>query len=340
MPFFSLLMPTFGHQDVISETLMSIKKQDFNDFEVIIIPNGCSELYRQVAKEWQSDPRFNFIFDLPNVGYCRNLSRCLDFARGEFIIYFASDDIMSANFLDTYANVFKSPSKVEAVLRTYYAFDDDINIAVRSKRRLSEDVAILNIAESAPSDIHVAMETMDQLSGLAFKAHPHQQLENCDVFPCHAYPVMDVILRTKIFAYISTDLMAVRIGESQSRSISAIYNTSPIQSWEKFVNFYFTKFEYKNLNHYLLKNWIGVNYVGLFQIRNFSERPYVYLFREVFYLIKINPLAIFNPVFLSCFFLCVFVPSFMLLKLTDFVKNKLLKIIDSNVGNRSIEYIN
>ena len=338
MPFFSLLMPTYGHQDVISETLISIQKQEFNDFEVIIIPNGCSELYRQVAREWHRDPRFNFIFDLPNVGYCSNLSRCLNFARGEFIIYFASDDIMAANFLSTYVSIFKSTPKVEAVLRTYYAFDNNINIAVRSKRRLTEDITILNITESPPSDIHVAMETMDQLSGLAFKSHSQQRLENCDVFPCHAYPVMDVILRTKIFAYLSIDLMAVRISESQSRSISAIYNTSPIQSWEKFLNFYFIKPEYKNLKQYLLRSWIGVNYVGLFQIRNFSERPYVYLFREAFYLIKINPLAIFNPVFLSCFILCLFAPSFLLLKLTDLVKNKLLKILDANVRNRSINY--
>jgi hypothetical protein len=159
------------------------------------------------------------------------------------------------------------------------------------------------------------------------------------VFPCHVYPIMDIILKTNTFAYLSLDLMAVRIGASQCRSISSIYKTSPIASWEKFLKSYFSEDKYKNLQQYLLKNWVGVNYVGLFQIRNFSQRPFVYLFREIFYLLRINPLALVHPVLLACVGLCLLLPSFLLVKITDFVKIKLLRKVDSNVSSRSISYV-
>jgi glycosyltransferase involved in cell wall biosynthesis len=338
MPFFSLLMPTYGHEELIEKTLISIQRQKFLDYEVIIVADGCSDAYRQIAKNWETDTRFKFILDLPNVGYCRNLSRCLELAKGEYIIYFASDDIMAPEFLGTYANVYRSSPKVEAIVRTYYAFDENVNISVRAKRRLSNDIQILNIIESSPKEIQVAMETLDQLTGLSFKSYQDRQLVNCDVFPCHVYPIMDIILKTNTFAYLSLDLMAVRIGASQCRSISSIYNTSPIASWVKFLKFYFPKSKHQHLQSYLLKNWIGVNYVGFFQIRNFSQRPLVYLFREILYLLKINPSALINPIFLICVGLCLFLPPFVLIKVTDFVKSKLLRVVDSNVLGRSIFY--
>ena len=339
MAFFSLLMPTYGHEELIEQTLISIQRQKFFDYEVIIVPDGCSDAYRQISKNWEADERFKFIFDLPNVGYCRNLSRCLEFANGEYIIYFASDDIMATGFLDIYANVYRSLPNLEAIVRTYYAFDESVNTPVRAKRRLANDVQILNIMESSPKEIQVAMETLDQLTGLSFKSYRDRQLVNCDVFPCHVYPIMDVILKTNTFAYLSLDLIAVRICASQCRSISSIYRTSPIASWEKFLEFYFSAHKYKNLRKYLLKNWIGANYVGLFQIRNFSQRPLVYLFREIFYLLKINPRALVHPVFLACVGLCLLLPPFLLVKITDFVKTKLLRRVDSNVSNRSISYV-
>jgi glycosyltransferase involved in cell wall biosynthesis len=332
-------MPTYGHEGVIEQTLTSIKRQKFLNYEVIIVPDGCSDEYRQIARNWENDERFKFIFDLPNVGYCKNLSRCLQFAKGEYIIYFASDDIMGSGFLDIYAKIYRSSPKIEAIVRTYYAFDENVNTPVRAKRRLANDVQILNIIESSPKEIQVAMETLDQLTGLSFKSYQDRKLINCDVFPCHVYPIMDIILKTNTFAYLSLDLMAVRIGASQCRSISSIYRTSPIASWEKFLESYFSEDKYKNLQKYLLKNWIGANYVGLFQIRNFSQRPFVYLLREIFYQIKINPRALVHPVFLACVGLCLLLPPLILVKITDFVKTKLLRKVDSNISNRSISYI-
>jgi glycosyltransferase involved in cell wall biosynthesis len=338
MPFFSILMPTYGHEHLIGETLRSIVAQNFSDYEIIVVPDGVGEIYQDVAEEWKGDARIRFFFDLPNVGYCRNLSRCLGLASGKYILYFASDDIMGSNLLETYADLYKAHPEVEAILRTYYAYEFDINQPVRAKRRLKNPLTILNVHDSSPSDIHVAMETLDQLTWLSFRAYDGQRLDNCDVFPCHAYPVLDIISKGHKFAYLSKDLMAVRIGASQCRSISSIYRVSPMYTWSVFVERYFQSPATNDLRKHLLRNWIGSNYVGLFQIRNFSERPYFYTVREMYYIVKLNPLAVFDPVFFICVSLCLLLPRAILLRLTDFIKLKAMRHFVEDIKGRCISH--
>ena len=288
MPLFSILMPTWGHEEVIDETLTSITQQDFDDYEVIIIPNGTSDAYESSREFWKHDVRIKFFMEYEDVGYCRNLSRCMSKANGRYILYFASDDIMGKGMLLYYAKIYQS-YKVSAILRTYYCYDKNPQLAVRAKRRFDKDIEILNITSSPYEKIHLALETVDQLSGLSFINEKEVTLTNEDVFPCHAYPLFDILTRHYNFAYISKDFLAVRIGVSQARTISKIYRKSPIKSWAQIINKFSENSRFSGLKPYLARHWIGVNYVGMFQIKNFSERPYAYLVREIYFLLKINP---------------------------------------------------
>lgn len=335
MPHFSLLMPTFGHSAIIEETLNTIKSQDFQDYEVIIIPDGEAELYADIQKRWVVDKRYKFFMQYDNVGYCGNLKRCLAHAMGKFVIYFASDDLMGPGMLSYYNEVYKKYN-VSAILRTYYWYEHDYQTAVRAKRVLEADTVILDITSSDPREIQIAFETVDQLTGLSFQRTSLTVLNNQHVFPCHAYPLFDSILMSGKFAYVSKDFVAVRIGASQCITISKIYRDSPIMTWTLALEKFNAPNNYGDLKSYLKKNWIGSNFLGFLQIRTFSERPLPYLVREIYYLLKLNPLAVFNPVFLGVVGLCFIFPSMVLLKITTFVKNKMLRYVQPNLSSRKI----
>lgn len=98
----SIIMPVFNRQSLIVETLETIKDQTFNNFECIIIDDGSTDETVNIIKKYiVNDNRF--VLMLRGANYkkgpagCRNMG--LDLAKGEYIQFFDSDDLMHENHL-------------------------------------------------------------------------------------------------------------------------------------------------------------------------------------------------------------------------------------------------
>jgi glycosyltransferase involved in cell wall biosynthesis len=95
-PQVSIIMATYNRAHFILETLLSIQKQTFVDWECIIVDDGSTDNTKEViAPILENDSRFQFLKRpdkykkaLPG---CRNYG--LDLAKGEYIIFFDDDDI-------------------------------------------------------------------------------------------------------------------------------------------------------------------------------------------------------------------------------------------------------
>lgn len=95
-PKVSIIMATFNRAHFIVETLLSIQKQTFDDWECIIIDDGSTDnTIEVIAPFLENDNRFSFFKRtdkykkaLPG---CRNYG--LDLAKGDYIIFFDDDDI-------------------------------------------------------------------------------------------------------------------------------------------------------------------------------------------------------------------------------------------------------
>jgi len=95
-PKVSIIMATYNRAHFIEETLLSIQKQTFTDWECFIIDDGGTDNTMElITPILVQDSRFqyskrpdNYIKGLPG---CRNYG--LDLAKGEYIIFFDDDDI-------------------------------------------------------------------------------------------------------------------------------------------------------------------------------------------------------------------------------------------------------
>jgi glycosyltransferase involved in cell wall biosynthesis len=87
---FSIVMPTYNRQDLIKETLDTVSSQRFQDFELIIVDDGSSDQTLDVIRE-HSVPCRIFEQQHKGCGAARNLGT--RHARGEYIVYFDSDDL-------------------------------------------------------------------------------------------------------------------------------------------------------------------------------------------------------------------------------------------------------
>lgn len=330
---FTIIIPTFKQSSVIGETLDCLINQNFRNFDVIISIDGEDYSYVEVSKKY-NDKRFIWLFNKNNLGFCGNINRALDHAKGEIIFFLGSDDLIPNNTLSYYDEAFKKNKSIKVIARTYYAFDLDKNKPVRVKDRFDNDFKIIKI-NSNFNEIKTVLSTLDQFSNLAFYRNEMMIRPSADVFTSHAYTVVDIFLRTSNIGFISKDLLAVRLSHSQCRTISSIYDKSPMISWIEFLRFFFIeKSDNPLLYQFLKNNWITKNYVGLFQIANFSKKKYFYSLREIFFLLKYNFLNFFNPILWIVSFMCIVIPKYFLIKVVDFVKLKLNKsfITDRNIS--------
>jgi hypothetical protein len=226
---------------------------------------------------------------------------------------------MAKHTLKNTYEAFKNP-KIGAVTRAYYWFDKDINIPVRAKKQLNpKKDTIVKITDNPQKVIRV-FETLDQLSGLAYRRKYMKLPFHPDIFPCHIYPFADIFKNHPVM-FLKDYNIAVRIASSQTRSLSSIYNKSPLLSWIEMVKNIFSEKKYQKVQQYLIKNFITKNYVGLIQLRNYAK--YKYFLREIWYLVKFNYQNLINPAFWFFSIGCIITPPIILIPMVDWYKNKI-----------------
>jgi glycosyltransferase involved in cell wall biosynthesis len=92
-PTVSVIIPTFNSSETLKLALESVLHQDFSDFEVFIVGDGCTDDSEMVVSALR-DQRLKWLnlpFNSGSPGAPRN--RGLQHARGEFVAYLGHDDL-------------------------------------------------------------------------------------------------------------------------------------------------------------------------------------------------------------------------------------------------------
>jgi|GEM_PF-1962223 len=100
MPEFSLIIPTYNRCYILWQTLLSIKRQTFVDFEVLVIDDGSTDGTDKLLGLFADDPRFSYHLR-PKKGVSEARQFGLEQARGAIISYVDSDDPVFAHYLQT-----------------------------------------------------------------------------------------------------------------------------------------------------------------------------------------------------------------------------------------------
>ena len=99
----SVIVPTYKPQAYLWECLDSIYNQTFpkQDYEIILVLNGCCEPYNKQIKEWlskHSDLQVQYSqTDEGGVSNARNIA--LDNVKGEYVTFIDDDDLISPEYL-------------------------------------------------------------------------------------------------------------------------------------------------------------------------------------------------------------------------------------------------
>lgn len=96
--YFTICIPTFNRAVTISRTLESLIRQDFKDFEIIIIDDGSTDNTREVINQYSKELNLQYVYK-ENGGKHTALNKGIELANGEFFIILDSDDWLVDNSL-------------------------------------------------------------------------------------------------------------------------------------------------------------------------------------------------------------------------------------------------
>lgn len=117
MPFFSIVVPLYNKQNEIKSTLESALKQNFKDFELIIINDGSTDQSESEVLSL-SDKRIRYIkTENRGVSPARNLG--IANASGNYIAFLDADDYWLPNHLDILKSLSEDFPNAGAITTNY-----------------------------------------------------------------------------------------------------------------------------------------------------------------------------------------------------------------------------
>jgi glycosyltransferase involved in cell wall biosynthesis len=314
-PYFSIYIPTYNNSSTIADTLNSVFRQTYTNFEVIIRDDGSKDSTLRVVKKFK-DPRLTIHKNPINLGYSANLNMGLKDCQSDIIFLLAGDDLIDVNTLRWYSEAFKQNPSAGAITRPYYWFDSDYTVPVRTKQTTQSKKDLVVKIDSSFDKVLLVFSSLDQCSGLCFKRSLTKMEFGRELWVSHAYPWLDIFKNNPVI-FLKKYPLAVRIGHSTTRT--NIYQKSPMIYWKEMMEYVFPENKFTDFRNKIITNFIGINYVGLVQVKNYgSFKSYI---REVWHLITFNKMNLLSYKFWLFFLITLITPRSLLRVVSDKYKS-------------------
>ncbi len=108
-PFVSILVPAYNEEKVIGNTIESLLKSNYRNYEIIVLDDGSKDNTVAVARRYESNPRVRVIAK-ENGGKSSALNLGIQLARGEVVIAMDADTVFEPDFIPYILGHFRDPN--------------------------------------------------------------------------------------------------------------------------------------------------------------------------------------------------------------------------------------
>ena len=124
-PAVSVIMPCYNTEKYLKKTMDSLFAQTFKDYEVIMVDDGSTDSTPGLLDAYGRDHPDNIqVFHKENGGQSTARNLALDHARGEYILFWDSDDYAEVDYLDRLVTAARQNNS-EMVLSGSHYIDED-----------------------------------------------------------------------------------------------------------------------------------------------------------------------------------------------------------------------
>ena len=117
-PLISVIVPIYNAETYLEECIESILNQEYSNIEILLINDGSTDNSYTLCKKYTSDNRIK-LFDKLNGGVSSARNYGLNFAKGDYIVFVDSDDIIEKNYIN---KLVCSLDKADIILCGYKEF--------------------------------------------------------------------------------------------------------------------------------------------------------------------------------------------------------------------------
>jgi len=118
-PLASIIIPTYNRADEVVESIDSAVGQDYPHFEIVVVDDGSTDDTRERLKSYVDNGSIQYVHK-PNGGCASARNEGLRHAKGDYIAFLDSDDILKPDFLSrSIAVLDRMPEDVGAVFSDY-----------------------------------------------------------------------------------------------------------------------------------------------------------------------------------------------------------------------------
>ena len=101
----SVIIPVYNMELYLAETLESVLKSDYPNFEVIVIDDESTDKSLSIAEHYKNKDTRISIFSQPNKGASSARNNAIKKANGRYILPVDADNLISDNYISEAAKV-------------------------------------------------------------------------------------------------------------------------------------------------------------------------------------------------------------------------------------------
>jgi glycosyltransferase involved in cell wall biosynthesis len=126
-PVISILMPARNAGEFIRQAIASVREQDFDAWELIVVDDRSDDDLWKISEEFQADPRMRFYVNSLEAGIIPALDLAFRFSRGAYITRMDADDLMPPGKLSSLFELVKQHPKTVATGKVQYFSDQRVS---------------------------------------------------------------------------------------------------------------------------------------------------------------------------------------------------------------------
>lgn len=126
-PLISIIIPCFNSAEFLTETLDSVKKQTYNNWECVVVNDGSKDDSLKILREYEAKDSRYIVIDKGNEGpsVARNIA--IAASSGKYILPLDADDLIDPSYAEKAINYLESHPKTKLVYckAKYFGDRDD-----------------------------------------------------------------------------------------------------------------------------------------------------------------------------------------------------------------------
>ena len=122
----SIIMPTYNCAKFIGETIESVQKQTYKDWELIIVDDCSKDNTKDVVNKYLDDKRIKYHLLKENSGAAVARTKAMELAKGNYMAFLDSDDLWTKDKLSKQIE-FMEKNNYNFTCTAYEQIDEDSN---------------------------------------------------------------------------------------------------------------------------------------------------------------------------------------------------------------------